>query len=115
MIEKDFVRFLEVVNRRTGVSIPEILGKCRVTRIAIARQLICWLMRNEGWDYVSISKLLHCYHGTVIHSCRKINFLIGVDRAFNRVWPELSGQEIVFTGSEARKEYKRKHEEKVGA
>ncbi len=113
MIEEDFVRFLEVVNKRTGVSIPEIVGKRRVSRVAVARQLICWLMRNEGWDYTSIGKLLHCHHGTVIHSCRKINFLIEVDRAFNRVWPELSGKEIVFADSETRKENKRKLKEMV--
>lgn len=115
MIEKDFVKILKIVFDRTGISMPEILGKSRVARIAAARHLVCWLMRNKGWDYISIGEFMGSCHSTVIHSCRRINFLIKVDKIFNRAWPELSGKAILFPDSIKRKENKRKLEEMVGA
>lgn len=113
MIEKDLEKALEIVTERTGVTRKEILNKGRVPRIAIARQVVCWLMRHRGWDYTSIGKLMGMYHGTVIHACRKVNASIEIDKTFKRVWPELLGNQITFRDSETRKENKRKPEEMV--
>ena len=115
MIDKDLEKALEIVTERTGVTRKEILSKGRVARIAIARQVVCWLMRNRGWDYTSIGKLMGMYHGTVIHACRKVNLSFEVDKSFKRVWPELLGNQIAFGNSETRKENKRKLEEMVEA
>tara|TARA_Y100001973_G_C4961526_1_gene215176 strand:- start:140 stop:484 length:345 start_codon:yes stop_codon:yes gene_type:complete len=114
MIEEDFENALEIVIGRTKATREEILGKSRKTRIQIGRHIVCWLMRNRGWSYPAIADVMDVCHGTIINSCRVINTHIEMDENFRKVWPELSGKQIVFQDSETRKENKRKLKEMVG-
>jgi len=115
MINEDFKKALEVVSKRTGATRKEILGRNRKPRIVVPRQIVCWIMRNRGWDYASIGALMNSHHGTIIHSCKVINTYIAMEEKFRKVWPELDGRAIAFGDSETRKENKRKLQEMVGA
>jgi chromosomal replication initiation ATPase DnaA len=50
-----------------------VLGHSRNANVAAARQLLYWLLRQDGMSYPVIGALVGRHHTTVIHGVRAVN------------------------------------------
>jgi chromosomal replication initiation ATPase DnaA len=50
-----------------------VLGHSRNANVAAARQLLYWLLRQDGLSYPKIGALVGRHHTTVIHGVRAVN------------------------------------------
>lgn len=65
----DAVKF---VSTCTGVSEPEIYGKCRLRRIVTARQKAMHIAHMRGVNYCQIGRVMGRNHSTIRHACKKM-------------------------------------------
>ena len=69
----DGKRFTSVVARHCGVSPADLLGRSRNTRVALARQVLMYLLiEKNGWKLREVGYLLKRTPSTVIWGCRSI-------------------------------------------
>lgn len=55
-----------------GITLEEMLGKCRQKRLAVPRQEAMAAVRTRlGWSYPRIGRLFRKDHTTVLWACRK--------------------------------------------
>ncbi len=82
---------LEVASQYFGVSIAELTGRGRSARLALQRQIVMYLMREEtGASLPQIGTILGGRdHTTVMHGCEKVASEISVDRELARQVNEL--------------------------
>ncbi len=68
-----------------NVTPDDIMGRSRVYRIAVARQLVMWhLVRNIGMTYMEAGEAMGKNHATVMYSVRQIENIIALGRAYDR-------------------------------
>jgi len=73
----------EQVCKYFGVPFNEVTGKSRKRKIAISRQLICYiLMKQKRYSLNYVGKYVNRDHATVIHSVKTIQNLIDTDKNF---------------------------------
>lgn len=72
-----------VVGHRFGVTVPEIRGRKRPYRLALARHIALWLGRAlTGDSYPELGRRTGGMdHSAVMHACRRVAALIGTDPA----------------------------------
>jgi len=100
---KDIIEFL---TSRFGISVDEFVSKHRQRYIVEARQVFCWLVRNQIIpNRLALSHIGMLIggkdHATVLHSCRVIDNMNETDVAFRenmmRIINEL-GKKAVWNG-----------------
>lgn len=75
---------IAVVSIYTGVSRIDILSERRPPKIALARHIVCWLLRHEtSLSFVAIGrKIGNRDHSTIVHCIGKIDATMTADWAF---------------------------------
>lgn len=64
---------IERVSRSHGIPVSEILGKSRKMRVARARFLCVYVLRQSGWTWQGIGKLLGGRdHSTIISAYKRV-------------------------------------------
>jgi chromosomal replication initiator protein len=80
---KNEFEVIDAVCKALNVSKSDLLGKCRVRDLAIARQIAMYLIRKyHGLTLKNIGKLFNKDHSTVIYSCEMVEELNGIDKVF---------------------------------
>jgi chromosomal replication initiation ATPase DnaA len=64
---------LNYVAAAFNVDPDAVLGHSRAANVAAARQLLYWLLRQDGLSYPVIGALVGRHHTTVIHGVRAVN------------------------------------------
>ena len=65
--------YLVTVAERCAVTVSDLVGSRRVAEVAMARHLVCWLMRLDGYSTCSIGRKLGGRdHTTVLNSLRRV-------------------------------------------
>lgn len=59
---------IERAAKRFGLTAADVLSKNRLKSVAHARHLAAWLLRDQGWSYQEIGKILGRHHTTVMNS-----------------------------------------------
>ena len=62
-----FADWLRVCENRFSINHGEILGRCRKRELVIARQICFYCLRENGFTYKTIGKLMQRDHATIIH------------------------------------------------
>lgn len=68
-----------------NVPVPEIISRRRTDRIAWARQVAMFFMRESGMTFQAIADLFGKDHGTVIHACHTVINRIELDSAMAKM------------------------------
>lgn len=55
-----------------NVSRTDLFGSSRVARIAEARQVLAWALRQSNWSLESIGAYLHRDHTTIIYALKNV-------------------------------------------
>ena len=63
------------------VPVSLVMGENRLRDVVTARNFIISHLRNEGYTYVYIGKLLNKNHATMIHACKSIKNLLECDKS----------------------------------
>lgn len=67
-----------------GLTVSQMLTRCRKRELAEARQILFWMLRLlTEMTYQDIADALGFNHGTVIYGVQKVNDLMAIDRAFH--------------------------------
>jgi chromosomal replication initiation ATPase DnaA len=64
---------LAYVAQAFNVDPDAVLGHSRAADVADARQLLYWLLRQDGHSYPHIGHMLGRHHTTIIHGVRAVN------------------------------------------
>ena len=72
--------------KRLGVEWAEVIGRDRHREKVEARQIICKYLRDCGWTYISIGRLLDRDHATAMYSERNMKHLLEYDRDIHEKW-----------------------------
>lgn len=64
-------RLAAIVAKRTGVDVPDLLGRRRTPRLAAARRELYYALRCEGLSYPEIGGLLDRDHTTVLTEIKR--------------------------------------------
>jgi chromosomal replication initiation ATPase DnaA len=64
---------LAYVSAAFNVTPDAVLGHSRNANVAAARQLLYWLLRQDGLSYPKIGAIVGRHHTTVIHGVRAVN------------------------------------------
>jgi len=72
--------------KRLGVEWEEVIGRDRHREKVEARQIICKYLRDCGWTYISIGRLLDRDHATAMYSERNMNHLLEYDKDIHEKW-----------------------------
>jgi chromosomal replication initiation ATPase DnaA len=64
---------LAYVSAAFNVTPDSVLGHTRNANVAAARQLLYWLLRQDGHSYPKIGAIVGRHHTTVIHGVRAVN------------------------------------------
>lgn len=85
---------LTTVVDATGITAGELLGQCRVARIARPRQILFWLLRRHaGLSLPAIGRRIGDRdHTTVLHGCRRVEAMMAADPAFKGLVSSLSDE-----------------------
>ena len=68
-----------------NVTADEIMGRCRLYNIAVARQITMWYMvRVLGMGWTEAGKELNRGHATVIYGVRQAEIVIERNRSYDR-------------------------------
>ena len=85
-------QILDAVGKIFGVTPKGLKSKIRTQRVALARQVVMYLLRNENrMSTIEIGEFLNRDHSTVIHGSRMIAARIAKDTAFAMTIAELTG------------------------
>ena len=84
-----FLDWLRVCENRFSINHGEILGTSRKRESVTARQICFYILRENGFTYKTIGKLMNRHHATIIHGFETVRDWI---IPFNQV-PE---QQITF-------------------
>lgn len=57
--------------RYYGVSPADVTGGRRFVELVQARHAVCLMLRDRGWPYKKIGRLMGMDHTSVIHACTK--------------------------------------------
>ncbi len=71
-VDAPAVAIFEAVKQRLHVSFEEMAGRSRVQSITHARYLTMFLLRQEGWSFPRISKLLNRHHTIAMWACKRV-------------------------------------------
>ena len=71
-IKDDIVRTVNVVAGHSCIPATRIMGKRRTKTIAHMRQIVYYLLHEQGYSYNSIGKHLGKDHATIMHGVKKI-------------------------------------------
>lgn len=67
-----------------GLTVAQMLTRCRKRELASARQILFWMLRRlTDMTYNDIADALGFNHSTVIYGVRKVDDLMSIDRAFH--------------------------------
>ena len=85
-----------------GIEPSKLLSKFRDAPICEARQIVMYAIRDQLlWSYKDIAVFLNRKdHATVIHGCRKIEWMIGNDHQFKQQWPTLARKLLAARNNE---------------
>jgi chromosomal replication initiation ATPase DnaA len=64
---------LNYVAQAFNVDRGAVLGHSRAANVAAARQLLYWLLRQDGMSYPAIGALVGRHHTTIMHGVRAVN------------------------------------------
>ena len=77
------IELLDLLAQETNVTTAQILGRSRLRPICDARHIIAGLLRESGrYSSTFIGKSLGRNHATILHSVKRCNNLVEVDKAF---------------------------------
>ena len=65
-------RHLAYVAQAFNVDPQAVLGHSRASDVADARQLLYWLLRQDGHSYPHIGNLLGRHHTTIMHGVKAV-------------------------------------------
>jgi len=87
-------RILDVAARYFGVGVTDLTGRCRSARVALQRQIVMYIMREEtGASLPQIGQALGGRdHTTVIHGCERVARQVESDPNLRRQVAELRDQ-----------------------
>jgi len=88
-IDAQWTEAMRVVSIVYDVTPDAILEKVRTQNIMDARHLFCYLCRKHlKMTYLSVGKILHRDHSTIINSVQVYESLIEYDRTSNKLYVE---------------------------
>ena len=88
-IDAQWTEAMRVVSIVYDVTPDAILEKVRTQNIMDARHLFCYLCRKHlKMTYLSVGKILHRDHSTIINSVQVYESLIEYDRTINKLYLE---------------------------
>jgi len=88
-IDAQWTEAMRVVSIVYDVTPDAILEKVRTQNIMDARHLFCYLCRKHlKMTYLSVGKILHRDHSTIINSVQVYDSLIEYDRTTNKLYLE---------------------------
>ena len=88
-IDAQWTEAMRVVSIVYDVTPDAILEKVRTQNIMDARHLFCYLCRKHlKMTYLSVGKILHRDHSTIINSVQVYDSLIEYDRTTNKLYVE---------------------------
>ena len=88
-LDAEWTEAMRVVCIVHDVTPDEILEKVRRQGIMDARHLFCYLCKKHlRMTYLSIGRILHRDHSTIIHSVQTFEDLIRYDRSINQSYTE---------------------------
>jgi chromosomal replication initiation ATPase DnaA len=62
----------KVVAEKMGVSLKQLNSRCRLRKIALARQMAIFYTYCQGFTQVEVGRKFKCDHSSVSHSVRRI-------------------------------------------
>lgn len=65
-----------------GYDWSDITGPCRLAHFVEIRHMIMHFMRNNGFGYVHIGRVMKRNHATAIHATKKVSGYLDVDSQF---------------------------------
>lgn len=68
---------LDTVGALLGYTRADLYGTGRSGGVALARQIVMYLLRAEGLSFPEIGKVLRRDHTTVMAGCKRIEMLLG--------------------------------------
>lgn len=74
------VDIVDEVSSSSGISVADIMGRCRVADIAKARQVAMWLSYGEGISCSGIGRFFERDHTTVMHNVKTVTEVMGPPR-----------------------------------
>ena len=88
-IDAEWTEAMRVVSIVYDVTPDAIVDKVRTQNIMDARHLFCYLCRKHlKMTYLSIGKILHRDHSTIINSVQVYESLVEYDRTTNKLYVE---------------------------
>lgn len=56
---------------KRGVTLLELQSSRKTARIVLARTACCHVLRDKGYSFPKIGRILQCHHATVINAVRR--------------------------------------------
>ena len=72
-----------------GIEVSDLTARCRREELVIPRHIYVKLLRDSGYGYSEIARLMNRDHGTAINSVRRAQEIIETDRRYRRQISEL--------------------------
>ena len=64
---------LKEVCQEFRITHDRLISKQRSVRVVAARDIIIKCLRDDGWSYPEIGRLLNRDHSTIVHALKRIN------------------------------------------